>query len=490
MFKLYEESARCLLCENPKCTQACGNGFAPAEMVRSVRFENERGAASFLDAAVCAVCAGECEAACIHYDAPIRIRAMSAMLPEKSGRPEVSLATEFLGLKCENPFFLSSSIVAGNYDMVARAFEMGWAGAVYKTIGFLRPEEVSPRFDALRKEGTPFIGFKNLEQISDLDLRENVDNLRRLKRDFPTKIVVASIMGRDEEEWSRLAGLVTDAGVDMIECNFSCPHMSGEGLGADVGQRPELVARYTGAVRAATHLPILAKMTPNLGNMELPAIAAVEAGADGLAAINTIKSIFSVDPEFLMPAMDVKGENAVSGYSGKAVKPIALRFVHDMARCEKLRGIPISGMGGIETWSDALDFISLGCSNVQVTTAVMQYGYRIIDDLTDGLMRYMYQKGVQSVQELVGAALWRIVSPDHLNRDTVVYPKFDLTKCVGCGRCAVSCRDAGHSAILMRGDRPVMRADRCIGCQLCHLVCPAGAISTSERMAKRSCKAG
>ena len=484
MIKLYEESARCLLCENPKCTQACKKGFDPARMVRAVRFENEKRAAAFLDTAVCSTCLGECESACIHYDKPIRIREMSGMLPEKSDCMEVSLTTEFLGLKCENPFFLSSSIVAGSYDMVARAFKMGWAGAVYKTIGFIKPEEVSPRFDALRKEGTPFIGFKNLEQISDLDLKENLDNLRRLKQDFPTKIIVASIMGQNEEEWSRLAELVTDAGVDIIECNFSCPHMSGDGLGSDVGQKPEVVAQYTKAVKSNTHLPVLAKMTPNIGNMEIPAIAAVEAGADGLAAINTVKSIMSVDPDTLIPTMDVQGKNSVSGYSGKAVKPIALRFINDMAQCEKLKEIPISGMGGIETWSDALDFITLGCSNVQITTAVMQYGYRIIDDLTDGLKHYMCQKGIKSVQNLVGAALSRIVSPDSLSRDTIVYPKFDRIKCIGCGRCMVSCRDAGHSALILKNDKPVMQAQKCVGCQLCRLVCPIGAISTSERIAK------
>lgn len=484
MIKLYEESARCLLCENPKCTQACKKGFDPARMIRSVRFENISGAAEFVDATICGACSGECESACIHYDKPIRIREMSGMLPEKSDCPDISLTTEFLGLKCENPFFLSSSIVAGNYDMVARAFEMGWAGAVYKTIGFIKPEEVSPRFDALRKEGTPFIGFKNLEQISDLDLKENLENLKRLKQDFPEKIVVASIMGQNEEEWSRLSELVTDAGVDIIECNFSCPHMSGDGLGSDVGQKPELVAQYTKAVKAATHLPVLAKMTPNIGNMEIPAIAAVEAGADGLAAINTVKSILSVDPDTFIPTMDIRGKSAVSGYSGKAVKPIALRFINDMAQCEKLRGIPISGMGGIETWSDALDFITLGCSNVQITTAVMQYGYRIIDDLTDGLKRYMAQKGIKSVQDLVGAALCNVVSPDNLSRDTIVYPKFDLTKCLGCGRCSISCRDAGHSAIILQNDKPKMKPEKCVGCQLCQLVCPVEAISTSKRVAK------
>ena len=224
----------------------------------------------------------------------------------------------------------------------------------------------------------------------------------------------------------RLAKLVTDAGVDMIECNFSCPHMKGNGLGSDVGENPELVSQYTAAVRKYTGLPVLAKMTPNIGNMEVPAIAAVKAGANGLAAINTVKSILEIDPETLMPKMDITGKGAVSGYSGKAVKPIALRFIRDMAQCPALKGTPISGMGGIETWSDALDFIALGCANVQVTTAVMQYGYRVVEDLIDGLKRYMHRKGVLSVEDLVGAVLGKIVSTDSLDRSSMVYPKFEL----------------------------------------------------------------
>lgn len=484
--KIFEEAARCLLCENAKCTSACPNGFNPAGAIRSVRFENSECAGRFVKKDICADCEGFCEKACIHYDFPLRIRDLTANLPENEYTDFPDLSIDFMGLKCENPFFLSSSIVAGNYEMCAKAFEMGWAGAVYKTIGFIKPEETSPRFDAIRKEGTPFIGFKNLEQISDHGLYENLDILHRLKQDYPTKIVVASIMGETEEEWSELARLVTEAGADIIECNFSCPQMVGEGLGSDVGQNPELVNRYTQCVRNATTLPVLAKMTPNIGNMESPAVAAVRGGADGIAAINTVKCITGIDIETMEPYNSVSGKTAVSGYSGKAVKPIALRFISDMAKCPELKGVPLSGIGGIETWRDAAEFISLGCSNVQVTTAVMQYGYRIIDDLICGLKAYMKRKDIRHLSELAGRALSTVDAPENLDRNTVTYPLFDNTKCIGCKRCFVSCRDAGHQAIAIGNDgMPYMNGSKCVGCHLCSLVCPVNAIGKSKRVKKK-----
>ena len=485
MLKIREEAARCMLCGNAKCTLVCPKGYDPARAVRAVRFENENIAGSFVDTAVCAECDGVCEKACIHYDRPIRIREIFSELPEqiKSGDPDLSI--EFCGVKCENPFFLSSSIVAGDYDMIARAFDMGWGGAVFKTIGFLIPDEVSPRFGAIGKEGTPFIGFKNLEQISDHETQYNLDVIKRLKAEYPTKVIVASIMGQNDEEWVQLSKLVTEAGADIIECNFSCPHMSGNGLGSDVGQNPELVNRYTELVKGATHLPVLAKMTPNIGNMEIPAIAAAEAGADGIAAINTIKSILGIDVETLESSPSVGGKCSVSGYSGKAVKPIALRFIHDLAKCGRLSGLELSGMGGIETWHDALVFILLGCRNIQVTTAVMQYGYRIIDDMTAGMKAYMTAHGRKSISGLVGAALPKMVPADMLDRSTVVYPSFDSGKCLGCGRCYISCRDAGHQAIVMKDGKARLQAAKCVGCHLCMLVCPAGAIvNRNKRVTK------
>lgn len=468
-----EEAARCLLCRNAPCTAACPRGFDPARGIRAVRFENIEGAGAFFSDG-CKDCSAPCEEACIHYDLPIRIRRLAGLLP-KADKVRSDLSVNFCGIRCENPFFLSSSVVASGYEMIARAFEMGWAGAVYKTIGFYKPEEVSPRFDAPGKEGTPFIGFRNMEQISDKSLEENLEIFRRLKKDYPNKVLVSSIMGQSDEEWTELARLSEEAGADIIECNFSCPHMSAHGMGSDVGEDPVLVKRYTELVKLGTRLPVLAKMTPNISHIEIPTRAAIDGGADGIAAINTIKSVTA------SREAEVCGKTAVSGYSGKAVKPIALRFISELARL----GVPLSGMGGIESAADALDFLSLGCTNLQVTTAVMQYGYRIIDDLTDGLARHMKKIGVNSVSELVGTELEKLVPADGLDRKTVVYPKFDPERCVGCGRCYISCADGGHGAIRFGEDRsPVLDGKKCVGCHLCRLVCPARAITSAKRITK------
>ena len=403
------------------------------------------------------------------------------------------LSITFMGVKFPNPFCLSSSPVGNCYEMCAKAYESGWGGVVFKTIGpkhyFI--DEVSPRFDALTKEGEPFVGFKNMEQIAEHPLEENLADLRKLKKNYPDKVLIASIMGSNEEDWETLARLVTEAGADMLELNFSCPQMTSHAMGSDVGSNPELCYKYCQAVRRGTHLPFMAKMTPNITDMCDPAIASIKGGANGISAINTIKSIINVDLDKKVGLPIVDGKSSISGYSGKAVKPVALRFIQQMKTREELKDVEISGIGGIETWEDAAEFILLGCKNLQVTTGIMQYGYRIVEDMCNGLMHYMEEQGVDHLEDLVGLANKNIIPAEELDRDYIVYPEIDSDKCVGCGRCVISCFDGAHQAMEWHEEnrRPTCNHDKCVGCLLCGLVCPVGAIKPGERVLKAGRKA-
>lgn len=477
---LHEEAGRCLYCENAPCSAACRNGD-PARALRAIRFGNERLAARWLKH-----CSGKdleaAEKACIHYDQPLRLREIAASLPEapEAGGKEPSLAIDFCGLKCENPFFLASSAVCTNYEMVADAFRAGWAGVFYKTICLQDIFEVSPRFDAVKNHDGSFASFRNMEQLSENPLEMDLDILRRLKQDFPGKIVIASIMGQHHDEWVKLARLVEEAGVDAVELNFSCPQMGIAGMGSDVGQNDELVTYYTAFVKKAVKIPVIAKMTPNISKMRRVSMAAHFAGADAISAINTIKSIT------LSKESEVSGKQTVSGLSGNAVKPISLRFIYDISSNKILKGVPISGIGGIETWQDALEYLQMGCSNVQVCTAIMQYGYRIIDDLQEGMRAYMQEHGISDLGSVVGSRVDDFQLPPSLDRDTVVYPKFQRESCIGCGRCYISCRDGGHQALSFGDDRtPRLNGAKCVGCHLCRLVCPTGSIALSKRVPKR-----
>ena len=477
-----EEAARCLLCADAPCSKACQNGD-PARAIRAIRFDNAEQAGRWV-----ADCTDDelekAEQSCIHYDRPIRIRELARALPKvetTAGESHPSLAIDFCGLRCENPFFLASSAICTNYDMVARAFDMGWAGVFYKTICLDDINEVSPRFDAVGeyRQGD-FFGFRNMEQLSENPADVDFDILRRLKQNYPTKIVVASIMGRTEEEWIELAEMAERAGVDAVELNFSCPQMRLSGLGSDVGQNPELVTFYTAYVKRKVNIPVIPKMTPNITQINQPAMGAYFAGADAISAINTIKSVTMGE------RAAVSDRKTISGYSGRAIKPIAQRFILEMAKNQIMKNVQFSGIGGIETWHDALEYIQLGCRNVQVCTAVMQYGYRIIDDLISGLQHYMSVRGISSLDTIVGEELSRFVTPNELDRETVVLPKIDRSKCVGCGRCYTSCRDGGHQAIGFDYEtrQPNIVGTKCVGCHLCRLVCPAGAIGTTKRFGK------
>jgi len=475
---IYEEASRCLLCQDAPCTKACKTGD-PARAIRAIRFDNHKPALRWVKDCTDSDLE-RAEQACIHYNWPIRIKEMLRSIHpddvDDSHYPALEIT--FCGIRCENPFFLASSAVCTNYEMVARAFDAGWAGVFYKTICLQEIKEVSPRFDAMHNNAThgDFYGFRNMEQLSENPVEMDFDILHRLKQNYPTKVVVASIMGQTEEEWIRLAKMAEEAGCDAVELNFSCPQMKHKGMGSDVGQSPELVKTYTACVKNSIKIPVISKMTPNITHITEPATACVEAGADAISAINTIKSV-TMDAD-----AEVAGRRTVSGYSGRAVRPIALRHILELAQMPAKT--ELSGVGGIETWRDALEFIQLGCRNVQVCTAVMQYGYRIIDDLILGLQRYMVKRGVTALQQLTGEQLPKFLKPDHLDRDSIIYPKFDTELCVGCGRCEVSCYDGGHQAIVFDHDtrRPRLVGTKCVGCHLCRLVCPAGAIGTTKRV--------
>lgn len=402
------------------------------------------------------------------------------------------LSITFLGVKFDNPFCLSSSPVGNCYDMCAKAYDSGWGGVVFKTIG---PSdyiinEVSPRFDKLDKECTPFVGFKNMEQIAEHSLEENLADLRKLKANYPHKVLIASIMGNNEQNWEELAHLVEEAGADMIEMNLSCPQMTSHAMGSDVGTNAELCRAYCQAVRRGSKLPILAKMTPNITDMVPVAKACLEGGADGISAINTIKSICNVDLDKKIGMPIVNGKSAISGYSGKAVKPVGLRFVQQLRTA--LPDVQISGIGGIETWEDAAEFILVGSKTLQVTTGIMQYGYRIVEDMKNGLEHYMEEQGVDHLEDLVGLATKNNIPAEELDRDYIVYPKIDEDKCVGCGRCVISCYDGAHQAMEWNevNRRPRCNHDKCVGCLLCGHVCPVGAISEGEIVFKKTAKPG
>ena len=485
---------RCALCEDAPCSAACGKLDA-AGLLRSIWFDDEKVAAARLpEESPCLGCDAPCEGACVRpREVPIRDLigrlyeqvkpGLEAALPPN----EDLLRTDLCGVPLENPFLLSSSVVASTYDMCARAFEAGWAGACFKTVCSFDIHEASPRFSAITGDNGTIIGFKNIEQLSDHSVTENMEIFRRLKKNYPTKFILASIMGQNEAEWEELSRLCEQNGADAIELNFSCPNMMDDGLGSDIGQVPELVERFTAAARRGAKIPILAKLTPNVATMSPAAEAAKRGGADGIAAINTIKSIIGVNPHTYVSAPAVHGMSAVGGYSGNAVKPIALRFIAELGQNPALKGMHLSAMGGVETWLDALEFILLGGGSIQVTTAVMQYGYRIIDDLKAGLLLYLREKDFSSVNEVRGLALGSVSdTTDVLERDTVIFPRFHREKCIGCGRCVVSCADGGHQAIRLDEDRrPVLNGQKCVGCHLCVLVCPQGAITSSRKRISR-----
>ena len=484
------EVNRCILCHDAPCTKYCDKKIEPDKIIRSLYFENEYGVVDNLKSYPCENCNAHCEKNCVlnKYNNPIKIKSILAAANDikinkikDMKNDDVDISMDICGVKIENPFLLSSSVVASNYEMIDKAFSIGFAGVSFKTICNFPQHETSPRFSALKSHSGHFYGFKNIEQLSDHAVEENMEIFKRLKEKYPSKVIVASIMGRNEKEWEDLSKICSESGADVIELNFSCPNMEDGDLGVAIGQSEELTEKFTRAARNGTKKPILAKLTPNVTDMVPFAIAAKRAGADGISAINTIRSITGVNVDTFVPEPAVHGSSALGGYSGRAVKPIGLRFIAEMQENEELKKMHFSAMGGIENYIDALEYILLGAGSLQLTTSVMQYGYRIVEDLISGITGYMKERNIKRIKDLIGAAIENVVDLNKLERDTILFPKFNLDTCVGCRRCYVSCFDGGHQAIDFTDGKPKLLGNKCVGCHLCKLVCPTGAITTMNK---------
>ena len=481
------EINKCVLCYDAPCKKIYKN-IDPSRIIRAIKFDNKKGALTLIKNDHLFEKNKNCDTKCpLNVNIDYILKNIIKDTKTVKNFNNIDLSTSICGVKLENPFLLSSSIVGSNYEMCKRALESGWAGISVKTISLMQIDESSPRFSTLKDNDKKFLGFKNIEQLSEHSVEENMEMIKKLKKEFPKKVIIASIMGRDEKEWKYLAEEVTKAGADLIELNFSCPNMKHKGTGSDVGQNPEIVEKFTRIVKKNTNIPVLAKMTPNITDMCVPALAAKKGGADGISAINTIKCITNVDVDTLVPEPQVNGKSSLGGYSGHAVKPIALRYISDMANNPKLKDLYYSGMGGIYTWKDAVEFMLLGCTSIQITTAILEYGYRIIDDLIMGLKIYMKEKNYKKVSDFIGLSKANLIKNDELDKDTIQFPKFNYDRCIGCGRCYISCRDGGHQAIQFAEDRkPFLNGKKCVGCQLCRLVCPQKAIDTAPNRINKS----
>jgi dihydropyrimidine dehydrogenase (NAD+) subunit PreA len=401
------------------------------------------------------------------------------------------LSSNFIGIKSPNPFWLASAPPTDKKYNVERAFEAGWGGVVWKTLGAEGPPIVNvngPRYGAIWGADRRLLGLNNIELITDRPLEVNLQEIKEVKRKWKDRALVISLMVPcDEDSWKAILKQIEDTEADGVELNFGCPHgMAERGMGSAVGQVPEYIEMVTRWVKQYSRMPCIVKLTPNVTSILPPALAANRGGADAVSLINTVKSITNVDLDDFSPFPMIDGKGSHGGYCGPAVKPIALNMVAEIARHQETRGLPISGIGGVTTWRDAAEFMALGAGNVQVCTAAMTYGFKIVQEMISGLSQYLDEKQM-SLNDLIGRAVPNFVEWQHLNLNYVTKAEIDQDLCIKCGRCYAACEDTSHQAIAMSPDRAfTVKDEECVACNLCIDVCPVESCITMRELPKGS----
>ncbi|WP_040949130.1 NAD-dependent dihydropyrimidine dehydrogenase subunit PreA [Gorillibacterium massiliense] len=387
------------------------------------------------------------------------------------------LRINLAGIASPNPFWLASAPPTNTGYQVQRAFEAGWGGAVWKTLG--EPIiNTTARFAGVHFSGQRVAGFNNIELITDRPLDVNLKEIAETKKLFPDRALVASLMVEPKrEKWHELVKRVEAVGVDGLELNFGCPHgMAERGMGAASGQQPDLVEMQTYWVKEVAQTPVIVKLTPNITDITMTARHAERGGADAISLINTINSLAGVDIDTWNTIPHVAGKGAHGGYCGPAVKPIALHMVGECARNPHV-SVPISGIGGISTWQDVVEFMLMGATGIQVCTAVMHHGFRIVEEMLDGLNNYLDDRGIVSVMELIGKSVSKYSDWGDLDLNYKIVARIDTSTCINCNKCHIACEDSSHQCIERHttdDGRPYLqvREDDCVGCNLCSIVCP------------------
>ncbi|WP_374646986.1 NAD-dependent dihydropyrimidine dehydrogenase subunit PreA [Tabrizicola sp.] len=401
------------------------------------------------------------------------------------------LSSNFIGIKSPNPFWLASAPPTDKKYNVERAYEAGWGGVVWKTLGAEGPPIVNvngPRYGAIWGADRRLLGLNNIELITDRPLEVNLQEIKEVKRKWRDRALVISLMVPCEEDhWKAILRQIEDTEADGVELNFGCPHgMAERGMGSAVGQVPEYIEMVTRWVKQYSRMPCIVKLTPNVTSILPPALAAHRGGADAVSLINTIKSITNVDLDDFSPFPMIDGKGSHGGYCGPAVKPIALNMVGEIARHHETRGLPISGIGGVTTWRDAAEFMAMGAGNVQVCTAAMTYGFKVVQEMISGLSQYLDEKQM-ALSDLVGRAVPNFVEWQHLNLNYVTKAQIDQDLCINCGRCYAACEDTSHQAIAMSPERIfTVKDEECVACNLCIDVCPVDNCITMRELPKGS----